>query len=153
MLDLILCVDDDPITLMLCKKVIGKTLFSNEIITAQNGEQALHYFDAIKKSDTDKALQKLPQLIFLDLNMPVMGGWEFLECFSSSDYSDFDTIKVVVLSSTIDPEDLEKAKKYPMVIDFLSKPITIAMLDYLTIKIQLEEDLITKGTDENSSGN
>lgn len=147
MLDLILCVDDDPITLMLCKKVIAKTLFSNEIITAQNGEQALQYFDAIKQSDSSNAPHKLPQIIFLDLNMPVMGGWEFLECFSGPDYSDFNTIKVVVLSSTIDPEDLKKAKEYPMVIDFLSKPITIAMLDYLTNKIMQEENLIIKGTD------
>ncbi|HEY4617299.1 MAG TPA: response regulator [Flavobacterium sp.] len=136
MLDLILCVDDDPITLMLCKKVIAKTLFSNEIITAQNGEQALLYFDAIKESGLND--QKLPQIIFLDLNMPVMGGWEFLEYFSGPDYSDFNAIKVVVLSSTIDPEDLKKAKEYPMVIDFLSKPITIAMLDYLTHKMQEE---------------
>lgn len=137
MLDLILCVDDDPITVMLCKKVIAKTFFSNEIITAQNGEKALQYFDAIKKSAADNVLHKLPQLIFLDLNMPVMGGWEFLESFCGSEYSDFNAIKVVVLSSTIDPEDLEKAKKYPMVIDFLSKPITISMLDYLTTKMQL----------------
>lgn len=136
MLDLILCVDDDPITLMLCKKVISKTLFSNEIITAQNGEQALGYFDEIKNSDIKNSHNKLPQLIFLDLNMPVMGGWEFLECFSSSEYSDFSAIKVIILSSTIDPEDLEKAKKYPMVIDFLSKPITLSMLDSLTAKLQ-----------------
>jgi CheY-like chemotaxis protein len=62
-----------------------------------------------------------------------------LECFSSSQYSDFHSIKVVILSSTIDPEDLEKAKKYPMVIDFLSKPITLSMLDYLTTKMQPKE--------------
>lgn len=135
MLDLILCVDDDPITLMLCKKVIDKTSFSNEIITAQNGEKALQYFDAIKISALENNSPKLPQLIFLDLNMPVMGGWEFLDSFSSSKYSDFNSIKVVILSSTIDPEDLEKAKKYPMVLDFLSKPITISMLEYLTDKM------------------
>jgi CheY-like chemotaxis protein len=133
MLDLILCVDDDPITLMLCKKVICKTTFSNEIITAQNGEEALKYFDSIKFNDTES--QKQPQLIFLDLNMPVMGGWEFLDSFCTSNYSEFNTTtKVVILSSTIDPEDLEKAKKYPMVIDFLSKPITLSMLDYLSNK-------------------
>ena len=135
MLDLILCVDDDPITLMLCKKVIGKTTFSNEIITAQNGEEALLYFDTIKKNHkTDNNIQ-LPQLIFLDLNMPVMGGWEFLDSFSTSNYDNFNTIKVVVLSSTIDPEDLKKANTYSMVIDFLPKPITLSMLDYLSNKI------------------
>ena len=124
MLDTILCVDDDPITLMLCKMVINKASFSNKIITAKNGEEALNYFKTI--NDNEK-----PQLIFLDLNMPVMGGWEFLDCFSTADYSEYNTIKVIILSSTIDPEDLKKAKKYPMVLDFLSKPISKEMLDYV----------------------
>ncbi|RTY87773.1 response regulator [Flavobacterium sp. RSP15] len=132
MLDTILCVDDDPITLMLCKKVINKSSFSNEIITSQNGEEALKYFNTIRQNNDKK---HYPQLIFLDLNMPVMGGWEFLDYFNSPEFSDFSAIKVIVLSSTIDPEDLEKAKKYPMVIDFLSKPITLSMLEYLKNKI------------------
>ncbi|MFV5697574.1 response regulator [Flavobacterium sp. ZT3R17] len=135
MLDQILCVDDDPITLMLCKKVIIKASFSNETITAQNGEEALLYFNKIKYTNTESRLKKHPELIFLDLNMPVMGGWEFLDIFNTIDYSEFSSIKVVVLSSTIDPEDLEKAKSYPMVIDFLSKPITLSMLEYLKNKI------------------
>ncbi|MFM2369963.1 MAG: hypothetical protein RL619_2280 [Bacteroidota bacterium] len=134
MLDQILCIDDDPITLMLCKKVIVKASFSNEIITSQNGEEALFYFNKIKYN-TDNKLKKHPELIFLDLNMPVMGGWEFLDIFNTIDYSEFSSIKVVVLSSTIDPEDLKKSKSYPMVIDFLSKPITTSMLEYLKNKI------------------
>ena len=68
MLDQILCVDDDPITLMLCKKVIIKASFSNEIITAQNGEEALLYFNKIKYTNTESKLKKHPELIFLDLN-------------------------------------------------------------------------------------
>ncbi|SHG95534.1 CheY chemotaxis protein or a CheY-like REC (receiver) domain [Flavobacterium fluvii] len=133
MLDTILCVDDDPITLMLCKMVINKALFSNKIITAKNGEEALNYFKTFKDGDSDIK----PQLIFLDLNMPVMGGWEFLDCFSTTEYSEYNTIKVIILSSTIDPEDLEKAKKYPMVLDFLSKPISKEMLEYVKTKIQI----------------
>ncbi|MFV8375542.1 response regulator [Flavobacterium sp. LB1P71] len=134
MLDQILCVDDDPITLMLCKKVIIKASFSNEIITAQNGEEALLYFNKIKYN-IENRLKTHPQLIFLDLNMPVMGGWEFLDVFNTDNFSEFKNIKVVVLSSTIDPEDLKKAKTYPMVIDFLSKPITTSMLEYLKNKL------------------
>lgn len=132
MLDKILFVDDDPITLMLCKKVIARASFSKNIITAKNGQEALLLFD---ESKNNQNFNDVPQLIFLDLNMPVMGGWEFLESFSSKDYEIFHTIKVVVLSSTIDPEDLEKAKKYPMVIDFLPKPINLSMLSYLSKKI------------------
>ncbi|MES2239924.1 MAG: response regulator [Bacteroidota bacterium] len=133
MLDLILCVDDDPITLMLCKKVITKASFSNAIITAKNGEEALQYFDSIINKKED---HKVPQLIFLDLNMPVMDGWEFLDNFSTEKYSEPNhSTKIIVLSSTIDPEDLEKSKKYEIVIDFLSKPITTDMLTYLESKI------------------
>ena len=81
MLERILCVDDDPITLMLCKKVIEKSTFSKEIDTAVNGEDALKYFDNLI---TTKA--KYPQLIFLDLNMPIMNGWEFLDIPSTYQY-------------------------------------------------------------------
>lgn len=137
MLDTILFVDDDPITLMLCKMVINKASFSNEIITAKNGEEALNYFKTFKDINSENQPKKQPQLIFLDLNMPVMGGWEFLDIFSTADYSDYNTIKVIILSSTIDPEDLEKAKKYPMVLDFLSKPISKEMLEYVKTKYKI----------------
>ena len=132
MLDLILCVDDDPITLMLCKMVITRSAFTNEILTAQNGEEALDYFDDLKLNNLGAEIKKYPQLIFLDLNMPVMGGWEFLDLFSKEDYREaFKNCKVIVLSSTIDPDDINKAKTYPMVLDFLSKPISKDMLEDL----------------------
>lgn len=133
MLETILCVDDDPITLMLCKMVITKSSFSNKIDTAKNGEEALKYFDSLLLANN--YLNK-PQLIFLDLNMPIIDGWEFLDHFNTLKYSDFHQIKVIILSSTIDPEDLKKSKKYPMVIDFLSKPISKEMLEYLKDKIK-----------------
>jgi len=131
MLDTILFIDDDPITLMLCKMVISKASFSNEIITAKNGEEALHYFDSLMTTNADNEIKKQPQLIFLDLNMPVMGGWEFLDSFSTETYSEYNTTKVIILSSTIDPEDIIKSKKYPMILDFLSKPISKEMLEYV----------------------
>jgi CheY-like chemotaxis protein len=111
--------------------VIKKASFSNEIATAKNGEEALQYFNTLNQPDSNNEFKKQPQLIFLDLNMPVMGGWEFLDSFSTSDYADYNKTKVIILSSTIDPEDLEKSKKYPMVIDFLSKPISKEMLEYV----------------------
>ena len=132
MLDLILCVDDDPITLMLCKMVISKSSFAKEIITAQNGEEAVNYFDELKLNNLGAEIKKYPSLVFLDLNMPVMDGWEFLDQFSKDEYTAFfKNTKVIVLSSTIDPKDIEKSKTYPMVIDFLSKPITKDILEEL----------------------
>ncbi|MBP6586110.1 MAG: response regulator [Flavobacterium sp.] len=136
MLDLILCVDDDPITLMLCKMVIAKSSFASEIITAQNGEEALNYFDDLKLNNLGAEIKKYPSLVFLDLNMPVMDGWEFLDHFSKEEYtSAFKNTKVIVLSSTIDPNDIEKSKTYPMVLDFLSKPITKEIVENLKEKL------------------
>jgi CheY-like chemotaxis protein len=127
MLNKILCVDDDPITVMLCRKVILKSEFAKHVDTAQNGEDALHYFDTLMLSEE----HEFPQLILLDLNMPVMGGWEFLDNFAQTYAPHLPGTKVIVLSSTIDPDDVEKAKRYPIVVDFMSKPITTEMLGQL----------------------
>ncbi len=132
MLDLVLCVDDDPITLMLCKMVIKKAGFATEIITAQNGEEAINYFDELNLNNLGSTISRYPQLVFLDLNMPVMGGWEFLDHYLKNNYdSIFKECKIIVLSSTIDPYDIQKAKTYPMVLDFISKPITKEILEEL----------------------
>lgn len=125
----ILCVDDDPITLMLCKKVIAKAEFCKEIDSAYNGEEALTYFENLKKNKDKGTIIKLPEIIFLDLNMPIMGGWEFLETFSTTNYSTiFPETKVIVLTSSVDQNDVDMSKNYPKVLHFFSKPITTEML-------------------------
>jgi CheY-like chemotaxis protein len=134
MYNTIFCIDDDPISLMISKKIISKTAFAKEVVTALNGEEALRVYDNFKENPTE--LISKPQLIFLDLNMPVMGGWKFLDVFTSEKYQEFNTVKVIILSSTIDPQDLAKAKTYSVVADFLPKPITVGMLDYLKEKFR-----------------
>ncbi len=131
MLKTILCVDDDPITLMLCKKVIVKAAFSEEIMFANNGQEAFELFKAMTLQKKEGQSFQIPQLIFLDLNMPVMNGWEFLDLFQESLVNEFNETKVIILSSTIDPADYQKAKGYEMVSHFLSKPITVEMLENL----------------------
>ncbi len=128
MIKTILCIDDDPITLMLCKKVITKVSFSEEIIFASNGQEA---YELLRKICFDKELGNLPNLIFLDLNMPVMNGWEFLDSIEKELKNNLKDTKVIILSSTIDPADYNKAKQYEMVSHFLSKPITVDMLENL----------------------
>ena len=122
-------IDDDPITSMLFKKVVQKTSFAKKIINATNGEEAITIINKITNDDTK------PQLLFLDLNMPIIGGWEFLDLFNNSNYYKSNNTKIIILTSTIDPDDIKKSKLYPNVIDFLSKPITVEMLNYLSIKI------------------
>ena len=132
MLDTIFCVDDDPITLMLCKKVIERASFAKEIHTANDGEEAIQYFDELAKKSKDGTDISYPKLTFLDLNMPIMNGWEFLEIYTQKGYPNlFIDAKFIVLSSTIDPQDVNKTKIYTVVVDFLSKPITKEMLGNL----------------------
>jgi len=131
MLDKILCVDDDPITLMLCKKVVEKVEFAKEIIIANNGEEAINYFDALFEEQQNNDSIAYPKLVLLDLNMPVMDGWEFLETYISKNYHNiFDSTRFIVLSSSIDPYDINRSKTYP-IIGFLSKPVTKEMLENL----------------------
>jgi CheY-like chemotaxis protein len=64
--------------------------------------------------------------------MPVMNGWEFLDTFIEKKFHHiFKKIKVIILSSTVDPNDIEKSKKHPIVIKFLPKPINKEMLESL----------------------
>ncbi len=134
MLDKIFCVDDDAITLMLCKKVIERVEFAKEIITAQNGEEAIAYFKELAQQNPIN--DTYPRLTLLDLNMPIMNGWEFLDAYQTRGYQNlFKEAKFIVLSSTIDPQDVDNAKKYGVVLDFMSKPITREMLEELKEKL------------------
>lgn len=129
MLNKVLCVDDDPITLMLCKKVIERVNYTKEVNTAKNGEDALEYFSELKINEIEP-----PELVLLDLNMPIMNGWELLDKYLELEFNlIFTKTKFIVLSSTIDPSDIEKSKSYPMVIDFISKPITKDILAELKL--------------------
>ena len=126
MIKKILCVDDDPITLMLYKMVIAKATLAETVIVAKNGQEALEYYE---NSENENSYH---ELIFLDLNMPIMGGWEFLDNFTEKRFYPInENTKIIVLSSTIDPRDIEKVKNYPMILDFISKPVTKEMLEKL----------------------
>lgn len=132
MLKKVFCIDDDPITLMLCKKVMQRVEFAEDIDTLQNGEEAITLFENNQNSNQEK--ENIPELIFIDLNMPIMNGWEFLDIYHKKEYHKKFKTHFIILSSTIDPKDVEKSKSYPMVVDFLSKPITKTMLEELKSK-------------------
>lgn len=126
-------IDDDDVTLMICKLRLKKSGFCNNVITADNGEEAVKLLeDQFKLPLTER---NLPELIFLDLNMPIMDGWQFLEAFENRYLDEMPGSKITILSSSVDPIDEEKASKYSFVTGFINKPLTD-----LNLKAMMEMD-------------
>lgn len=137
MINQVLCIDDDHITLILCDMVIKKAGFATEVITAKNGKEGLAWFSAYFSKNNTATRPQAPQLIFLDLNMPVMNGWDFLEDYLMKYADRLPGTKVVIISSTVNPEDFSRANRYDIVIDFINKPLTIEGLEDLMQHEQL----------------
>ncbi len=124
----ILCVDDDLITLSICSIVMQKANFCEEIITLNNGKEAVDFYKNLSNQVLEKTEANVPELVFLDLNMPIMNGWDFLDSFEADYLSLFPKTIVYILSSSVDPIDLEKSKSYASVKGFISKPLTKVIL-------------------------
>jgi len=122
-------VNDDEISLFVSSKMIGKTGFASEVITAGNGLKALQVFDSFLLNS--KGPHEIPELVFLDLHMPVMDGWEFMEVFAEKYAYIFPSVRFVILSSSIDPDDIEKLKHFSAVIELIRNPLSFEILNKL----------------------
>lgn len=113
----VLLVDDSEATNHMNKYVIEAAGICEKIDIAKNGQLALEYIESNLKS--------LPDLIFLDVKMPIMNGFEFLDEIQK--YEDYlkGTVVIVMLSSSLSPIDVEKSKEYPYVKEYLNKPLSI----------------------------
>lgn len=116
----VLIVDDDPILIMVCTRIMKITGFSEEVVSAKEGREGMDYLYKQLQESPDN----LPELILLDINMPVLNGWEFLDEFIELLPQIPTTIPVYMLSSTIDQADFDKAETYSVVKGFYSKPLT-----------------------------
>ncbi|PYF70138.1 response regulator [Pedobacter nutrimenti] len=115
----IFLVDDDEIFVFLTQRMIQKTNINVEVRIFNNGQDA---FDCLG-SITDQADQ-LPDVILLDLNMPVMDGWEFLEEYAAIHQSLAKKIRLYIVSSSISPYEIERSKGMDFVTDFIIKPLS-----------------------------
>jgi CheY-like chemotaxis protein len=120
----ILIVDDDEINSFIAAKLIKRVSPHTVVSACLNGQEALKL---LKKSA--KIHHPLPDFIFLDLFMPVMNGWEFLDAFQQSDFKK--RINIIVLSSSVFRHDIDRAQKYPVLTQFISKPLTLQHLQKL----------------------
>jgi len=120
----ILCIDDDPTSLSIQTIILKHNHFCDQTITKTNGQEAIDYYIELSRQPNSS----YPEIIFLDLNMPVLDGWGFLDKFKSDLYSEFPKTWVYILSSSVDPSDRSRSESYPFVKDFISKPITKEIL-------------------------
>ena len=110
----ILIIDDDEIVLLVERKILQRCGFDQETFTFKSSEAALKF---LKEEDEDQKF-----LIMLDINMPVMNGWQFLN--KMEELGRDKNIFVIMVTSSIDRYDKEIAENYKSVIGFIEKPIT-----------------------------
>ncbi len=118
---MILLIDDDPVNNLVNTRIIEKHTGSH-VTAFDDAGKALHYLQACPKS-------KFPELIFLDINMPDISGWDFLNTLKTLPTELQQECRIVMLTSSIDIHDYKKASSYPFVQDFISKPLTSGALD------------------------
>lgn len=134
-LNCIILIDDNATTNFMHKIVVEKANCTKKCIAFQCAIKALDYLKKPENRDFEK-----PDLIMLDINMPIMDGWGFLEAYENLKDEQKAQVVVVMLTTSINPEDREKAESFGIVKDFLNKPLTKDMI-FEQIKIHFPEKI------------
>jgi len=119
----VLLVDDDEATNYINQYIINEADFAEHVKVVGNGQKALDY---LKSNNDDEYLR--PNLIFLDMNMPVMNGWEFLEQYKQLEEELQSERVVVMLTTSLNPDDKANAERTESINHFMNKPLTVEML-------------------------
>ncbi len=122
-IDTVLVVDDDDNWCFISKRIFKNAGVGQKVVTANNGLAAIKKLQTITAEGT-----KLPDLIFLDLKMPVMDGFEFLEEVTNSSELDLSRTKIYICTSSFNSKDKERASRYPIA-GFITKPLTQEVLE------------------------
>ncbi len=124
MVDCILLIDDDKPTNFLNRKILSRFDCFKKIQVVQSGKLALEYLKNVETNNVNK-----PNIIFLDINMPAMNGWEFLKEYVKLKPSITNGIKIFLVTTSSSPKDIEGAKSNNLVNGLIRKPLSISKID------------------------
>jgi len=120
----ILLIDDEEVANYINETIIRRIDCCEKVVSVQSGQDALDYL-----TKQVEGTYPQPDLIFLDINMPGMSGWEFLEHYHQLKKSQQGKVIVVMLTSSVNPDDVEKARSIEEINEFKTKPMTEEMLN------------------------
>jgi CheY-like chemotaxis protein len=120
----ILLIDDESLSVFICEKIIKKVKKDSEVTFCANGKFAIDKLIEIKNHD----INLLPDYIFLDISMPIMNGWEFLEQYDNLNIDPMGKCKIYILSSSIFQSDIKKSTSYHAIKDYITKPLDFEKL-------------------------
>lgn len=119
----IMIIDDNYIDNYITSALIKNNNLTNDLLEFDSGLKAIEYLQKNKEN-----IQELPNLILLDIYMPLMDGFEFLDLLKKIDSEHITNCKICIVSSSIDDNDIIKARLYNSIYTFISKPLTAEIL-------------------------
>jgi CheY-like chemotaxis protein len=128
----VMLIDDNEIDNLINQKMIEAADIAEHIYTHTGAKSAIEFLKNISKL-IDISKDVLPDVIFLDIDMPLMDGFQFLDEFEKLSDQTREKCKVVMLTSSINPQDINKSKKYSYVKEYINKPLSQQSLEQLSV--------------------
>lgn len=128
-LNCVLLVDDDEATNFINKMVLERSGIAHHIEVTWNGREALDYLTGQGKYESNKDNYPQPSIIFLDINMPRMDGWEFMEEYSKLEENQKGGVVIIMLTTSLNPDDKQKADSISDISEFKNKPLNYGTVE------------------------